>query len=545
VEKKRATMAQLQINSERFDKEKSDFCCAEFFRAALPSCVPNQSKDQGLTFGGNIHIELRTESGLMTGRRTLFFLEAEWPSEILQQKETVDIPAFYYPGVRSIHGNYDDPTKTWLTEELLPGTNVYLELQYWTTLGERMQLIQGCSKHGNIVKVHDSHPSKSKEASDSHVNWKGTSQPKIAMCFCCTPSCFKKQDPFMFARLRIGNLYFQSQWFQLVFRKSTKRKRSLPTPPEVVPVKAPKTQNEEVAIMQLQKFSTSPPPSVCNSPSRMSWNFQLPEQQKPQLSITELPKSHIPIYEPIKTQLPPAESLKQVPFVEAFQRHFLQIPEKQKTLPPLILNSESEQEVARSLLQLEETLGYRPSLSDSKLSQQWGEIERIIIEARERFFDGSVLCFDLLKCLTLQGNDYDVSKQTFIDWLTKERKVSAAETLEKVVIPLIRETWFHGIPTHQEIENRLLSLNPQGPLRYFCVSVNSSDPHLTLSFPTRNRTAVVHYAIKFEKVDGDVTFRLTDQNGLESHRYSSLHQLLEAERGILGADCVPLPRMRW
>jgi len=518
-------MEQSQTRSNFFDKKKCDIISsAEFFRAAVPSWSQNPGKDQTLMLGGNINVELRTESGLMTGRRTLFFLEADWPSEVLQQKESLDIPAFYYPGVRSSNGNHDDPTKTWLTEELFPGTNVYLELQFWTVNGEKMQLINGCSKHGNIVRVPDSQPSKARESSDSHVNWKGTSQPKIAMCFCCTPSCFKKQDPFMFARLRFGKLYFQSQWFQLIFRKSTKRKRSIPIAAEVVASKAPKTQTEEVAIMQLQKFSNSPPPSLCNSPSRVSWSISqmLSEgNQKPLISIPEPPKQ-IPIH-----------------------KNYISISEPEKKLPSISPAPESEHEVAKSLLQLEETLGYRQQAKEAKLAQQWSEVERVIIAARERFYDGSVLCFDLLKSLTLQGKDYDTSKQAFIDWLTRERKLSPLEVLEKVVIPIIRETWFHGIPTHQEVEDRLLTLNPQGPLRYFCISINSTDPNFSLSFPTRNRIAVVHYTIKYEKIDGELKYRLADPTGIESHSYSSIQQLLEAERGVLGSDCLPLPRMRW
>lgn len=74
-----------------------------------------------LVNGGELRVELRTESGLMTGRRTLFFLEANWPSEILQQKETKDVKVFYYPGTKQVDCDPEDPHKLWLTEEFFPG----------------------------------------------------------------------------------------------------------------------------------------------------------------------------------------------------------------------------------------------------------------------------------------------------------------------------------------------------------------------------------------------------------------------------------------
>jgi len=173
----------------------------------------------------DMRVELRSESGLMTGRRTLFFLEAEWPTEILQQKEFQDIRIFYYPGNRNVDWNPNDPAKLWLTERFFPGTTVYLELQFWALNPTgNMEFVSRCHKHGNIVKI--STHRNAKDNSDQLVNWKGSSAPKVAMCFCCTPSCFKKTDPFMFARLRFGNYCYQSSWFQLEFRKSNKRRSS-------------------------------------------------------------------------------------------------------------------------------------------------------------------------------------------------------------------------------------------------------------------------------------------------------------------------------
>ena len=65
----------------------------------------------------------------MTGRRTLFFLEANWPPDILAQKETHDIPVYYYPGIKCLDldlAPLEDPSKLWFTEKFFPGLTLSL-----------------------------------------------------------------------------------------------------------------------------------------------------------------------------------------------------------------------------------------------------------------------------------------------------------------------------------------------------------------------------------------------------------------------------------
>jgi len=176
----------------------------------------------------DMSVQLRSESGLMTGRRTAFFLSAAWPQEMLQEKEKEAIKIFYYPGsssLDSIQGECN-PSDLWLTEKFFPGTTNYLEVQFWSESNGELEIIKKCEKHGNLnfISCSTTPHSRSKNNSDRTLSWVGNSPPKLAICFCCTPSCYNKSDPLMFLRLKVGKYLFQSDWFQLCFRKSKKRR---------------------------------------------------------------------------------------------------------------------------------------------------------------------------------------------------------------------------------------------------------------------------------------------------------------------------------
>jgi len=191
-----------------------------------PVRIPKPLKEDIIPL--DMSVQLRSESGLMTGRRTAFFLSAPWPQQILQEKEKESIKVFYYPGSASlddIEGGYN-PTNLWLTEKFFPATSNYLEVQFWTESNGELEIIKKCEKHGNLnfISCSSTPHSRSKNNSDRILSWVGNSPPKLAVCFCCTPSCYNKSDPLMFLRLKVGNYMFQSDWFQLCFRKSKKRR---------------------------------------------------------------------------------------------------------------------------------------------------------------------------------------------------------------------------------------------------------------------------------------------------------------------------------
>jgi len=176
----------------------------------------------------DMNVQLRSESGLMTGRRTAFFLSAQWPQEVLLEKEKEAIKIFYYPGSASLSNmeGEGNPANLWLTEKLYPGTSNYLEVQFWSESNGQLEIIKKCEKHGNLnfISCSTTPHSRSKNNSDRTLSWVGNAPPKLAVCFCCTPSCYNKSDPLMFLRLKVGKYLFQSDWFQLCFRKSKKRR---------------------------------------------------------------------------------------------------------------------------------------------------------------------------------------------------------------------------------------------------------------------------------------------------------------------------------
>jgi len=191
-----------------------------------PLIIPRPLKEEIVL--SDMSVQLRSESGLMTGRRTAFFLSAVWPPEMLQEKEKEAIKVFYYPGSSSLDNIQGEcnPSDLWLTENFFPGATNYLEVQFWSESNGELEIIKKCEKHGNLnfISCSTTPHSRSKNNSDRTLNWVGNSPPKLAICFCCTPSCYNKADPLMFLRLKVGKYLFQSDWFQLCFRKSKKRR---------------------------------------------------------------------------------------------------------------------------------------------------------------------------------------------------------------------------------------------------------------------------------------------------------------------------------
>jgi len=487
--------------------------------------VPNSSKY--LLNGGELKVDLRTESGLMTGRRTLFFLEANWPAEILQQKETQDMKIFYYPGTKNVDWQPDDPTKLWLTEEFFPGTNVYLEVQCWSQNGDKMQFISKCNKHENIIKVANASNYKNKDVSDSTVNWKGSSLPKIAICFCCTPSCFKKLDPFLFIRMRFGQVVYQSQWFQLVFRKSTKRRRdSFNTdkaedlPPQKV------NRGEEIAIAELSNIAATLP--LCRSPSSTSDKFiskssSFHMEVHSPASSPQSPFGSFPIGSPIMSSLAPLSSLC------SSRRNSMNSPQPSRAsdISQLLCG---DLDIARSLLKLEDNAVQRPARSN--LDKRWGELENMIMEIRQPYQDGSKLCIDVIRSITVNVNDYDTAKETFLRWLNHDRNMTLKETLG-LVLPLFQESWFHGQPNASDFERRLLSHNAMKvPLniRLFAVRMSIDNAYLLLNVVNEDNKTISCDAIKLDNVDGHIGFRFLDQ--LNSAPVKSLHELIKKSSRI-------------
>jgi len=174
-------------------------------------------------FSGAIQISVNTQ--IQTNRRTNFYLDAEWPAQLLQKK----MPIFYYPPVNeNIYeqcAKIDTPTRLWLSEmgHFYYGTSSYVEVQLWMKNPDgKMQLIPKCRSHSSLIKL-PGQPYEDKALSHEEVKWKRNTMV-FGVNFNCTRSCFKSEI-YMFIRIRLGHMYWESSLLELPFRRSEKRKQ--------------------------------------------------------------------------------------------------------------------------------------------------------------------------------------------------------------------------------------------------------------------------------------------------------------------------------
>lgn len=174
-------------------------------------------------YSGAIQIAVNTQ--IQTNRRTNFYLDAEWPTQLLQKK----LPIFYYPPINeSIYeqcANIDSPTRLWLSEmgHFYYGTSSYVEVQFWMKNQEGIkQLIPKCRTHSSLIKL-PGQPYEEKAISHEEVKWKRNTMV-FGVNFNCTRSCFKS-EVYMFIRVRLGYMYWESSMIELPFRRSEKRKQ--------------------------------------------------------------------------------------------------------------------------------------------------------------------------------------------------------------------------------------------------------------------------------------------------------------------------------
>jgi len=179
---------------------------------------------------GQLDITIKTQ--IQTNRRTNFYIDANWPEEMLNKK----FPIFYYPPVNSaIHdplNNVIDPKNVWLSEmaHYYYGTSSYMEVQFWMKLDDRMKMILKCNTHPTIIKLPGQQYDE-KTISSAEAKW-ARNTIIFGVNFNCTRTCFKSEI-YIFVRIRSGHYYMESGLVELPFRRSEKRKNegSMPVMP--------------------------------------------------------------------------------------------------------------------------------------------------------------------------------------------------------------------------------------------------------------------------------------------------------------------------
>eukprot|EP01114_Cavostelium_apophysatum_P023853 TRINITY_DN911_c0_g1_i1.p1 TRINITY_DN911_c0_g1~~TRINITY_DN911_c0_g1_i1.p1 ORF type:complete len:502 (-),score=81.77 TRINITY_DN911_c0_g1_i1:121-1626(-) len=172
-------------------------------------------------------LKLTVKTQIQTNRRTNFYLDAPWASDMFNKK----FPIYYYPPVdSSIHDQVKaltDPSRVWLSEmfHYLYGTSSYIEVQFWVKKAVP-QLILKCNAHPTILKL-PGQPFNEKTISHNEAKW-ARNALVFGVNFNCTRTCFKSEI-YIFVRVRSGHLYFESDLVELPFRRSEKRKGDSPS----------------------------------------------------------------------------------------------------------------------------------------------------------------------------------------------------------------------------------------------------------------------------------------------------------------------------
>eukprot|EP01114_Cavostelium_apophysatum_P012250 TRINITY_DN2719_c0_g1_i1.p1 TRINITY_DN2719_c0_g1~~TRINITY_DN2719_c0_g1_i1.p1 ORF type:complete len:239 (+),score=51.13 TRINITY_DN2719_c0_g1_i1:551-1267(+) len=138
------------------------------------------------------------------------------------------MPVFYYPPTEDTVYDHiksiQEPSKLWLTEMLRKqyGNTTYLEIQFWHKNQDgNMQIVGKCETHAGLIKM-SGQVADEKSVSLEEVKW--TRETMVfGVNFNCTRTCFKS-ELYIFARVRNGNTFLESQFAELPFRRSEKRK---------------------------------------------------------------------------------------------------------------------------------------------------------------------------------------------------------------------------------------------------------------------------------------------------------------------------------
>jgi len=170
-----------------------------------------------------ISINIKTQ--IQTNRRTNIYLNSNWAGELVNQK----IPVYYYPPIdqdtHEVIRSVEDPSQLLLTEMLRQsnGATTYLEVQFWLKTSEgKMRLIQHCENHPSLIKMARS------ECNEKALSLEETKWTKdtivFGVNFNCTRTCFKS-EMYVFVRVRCGDVFYESTFLELPFRRSEKKRR--------------------------------------------------------------------------------------------------------------------------------------------------------------------------------------------------------------------------------------------------------------------------------------------------------------------------------
>jgi len=173
------------------------------------------------SYFGCIRIGIKTQ--IQTNRRTNIYLDASWPDQLLNYQHKV--PIYYYPPIdESMNDKLtENPSQLWLTDTLHPETKTYLEVQFWAKNpdSKEMQMVVGCNTHPSLIKLSGG-SYQEKAVSLEEAKW-NHEQLVFGVNFNCTRTCFKS-ELYMFVRLRVGDIYLESDMTELPFRRSEKRR---------------------------------------------------------------------------------------------------------------------------------------------------------------------------------------------------------------------------------------------------------------------------------------------------------------------------------